>query len=64
MENQNLLTVNEVAVTLRVHGNTVRKWLTNGQLEGKKAGPTGKKWLVAQSAVDAFIQDQPAKIGK
>jgi excisionase family DNA binding protein len=57
MEKETLLTVNEVAVTLRVTGNTVRIWLNEGKLSGKKAG---RKWLVSQPAIDAFTRvNQP-----
>jgi excisionase family DNA binding protein len=53
MEKETLLTVGETAITLRVHTNTVRRWLNEGQLQGKKAG---RKWLVPQVAIDAFTQ--------
>jgi excisionase family DNA binding protein len=59
MEKEILLTVGETAITLRVHTNTVYRWLHEGQLAGKKAG---RKWLVPQPAIDAFMRDsQPVK---
>jgi excisionase family DNA binding protein len=54
---ETFFTVNETALALRVHVNTVRKWLMLGKLTGKKAG---KKWLITQRAIDALIEAQSA----
>ncbi len=58
---ETFFTVNEIAASLRVHTNTVRKWLMQGKLTGKKAG---KKWLISQPAIDALIESQSAPIAE
>ena len=39
-----LLTVGEVAVLLRVHSATVRRWIGSGELKGKRVGRGLRVW--------------------
>lgn len=59
MQDEKLLTVPETAAALRCHENTVRRWLLTGQMAGKKAG---RKWLVPEASIDAFMRDSQPKI--
>jgi excisionase family DNA binding protein len=47
------LTVEEVAKELRVHPETVRQWIRDGELE---AFDTGRGYRVSRPDLDAFIQ--------
>ncbi len=50
-------TVAQVAETLRVHPETVRRWLKSGQLEGRNfGGKTG--WRIRESDLEAFLNDE------
>lgn len=42
------LTVNEAAQRLRVHRNSVYKWLRTGQIEGRRFG---RVWRIAETAL-------------
>lgn len=49
------LTVDEIAESLRVEGQTVRRWLRAGELRGINfGGKTG--WRVRRPDLEAFIQ--------
>ncbi len=49
-----LLTVLEVAATLRVDGNTVRRWIRRGRIQGHNlGGRTG--YRVRQSEINRFL---------
>jgi excisionase family DNA binding protein len=52
------LTVDEVAVRLRVHAQTVRRWLRSGQLKGtsinRRAG-----WRISEREVQRFLENGP-----
>lgn len=51
-------TVEEIATKLQIHEQTVRRWLRDGDLDGRNfGGKTG--WRVAQSAMDAFLAKRP-----
>ncbi len=54
MEDQNLLTVIEVAKRLRVTPEAVRRWLRAGQLKGFMLGDRGG-WRVRAGEVESFI---------
>lgn len=54
MENtsdQELLTVDEAAVRLKVDVETVRRWLRSGQLRGLKLG---RMWRIPESALSTL----------
>jgi len=58
MENDrrdNLLTVDEVAVRLRLHAETVRKLLRTRRLVGFKIR---RRWRIRQSSLDKFMNDR------
>ena len=46
--NDDLLSVEEAAEKLRVHPETVRKWLRDGELEGEKFG---RLWRIRESKI-------------
>lgn len=55
-ETEILLTVDEVAVKCRVSSFTVRRWVGAKQKEKRlEAVKAGRRWLVTQSALDAFL---------
>jgi excisionase family DNA binding protein len=47
------LTVEEVAEELRVHAETVRQWIRDGELD---AFDTGRGYRISRSDLDDFIQ--------
>ena len=49
----NLLTIGEVANTLRMHPNTIRRYVKNKQIIATKIG---KSWLVTKEGVENFIK--------
>lgn len=52
-----LYTVNEIVERLKVHGDTVRAWLREGELEGVNfGGRTG--WRVRGDDLNAFIRSR------
>lgn len=51
-----LLTVQEVAARLRLHEETIRRWLTSGKLHGVKIGPTRGGWRIAASEVERILR--------
>jgi excisionase family DNA binding protein len=54
-------TVEEVADQLRVHEQTVRRWLREGKLQGANfGGKTG--WRIRGRALDEFIRDVEGKV--
>ena len=46
-----LVTVQEAAERLRVHVETVRRWVREGKLPAKKIGAT-RKYLIASKDID------------
>jgi excisionase family DNA binding protein len=57
MTTTNLLTAKQVAAELKVHINTVWKYILNGQLKAHKlgSGPRGH-WRVRREDLEAFLQ--------
>ncbi len=65
MDTEILLTVDEVAARCRVSVYTVRRWVApNKARKGAlKAVKAGRRWLVPQSALDAYLaQPQAAQL--
>ena len=53
-------TVEQIADTLQVHEQTVRRWLREGSLRGRSfGGKTG--WRVRESDLRAFLDTSPEK---
>lgn len=48
-----MLTPEEVAEKLRVHEQTVRKLLRDGELEGVRVNP--RTWRIRESALERFL---------
>ena len=57
MVNEELLTVKDVAARLRVHPETVRTWLREGRLRGRRMSDR-MGWRVPVSEVDRFITEE------
>lgn len=51
MENERLLTVAEVAERLRVHPDTLRRWLRSGRLRGVMMGGRSGGYRIKESEV-------------
>jgi excisionase family DNA binding protein len=51
VETNELLTLDEVAAYVRVHRNTVYRWVRTGQLPALQVGAT---WRVRRSDIDAM----------
>lgn len=62
MDNEQWMTVAEICERLRVHEETVRRWLRTGQLKGRAFG--GRMgYRIRASDLDEFLrQDGPSKI--
>ena len=57
MERDELLTVKEVADRLKVHANTVRRWLDGQELHGiRLSGKAG--WRVRESELERFLKER------
>jgi excisionase family DNA binding protein len=54
MENNNFLTVEQVAKALQVHWQTVLNYIKNGKL---KAVRLGKGYRIAQESLNQFIKE-------
>ncbi|MER3406336.1 MAG: hypothetical protein C4289_15200 [Chloroflexota bacterium] len=50
------LTLDEAAALLQVPPETVRQWLEEGRLYGKKLA--GNEWRVAEHTIDEFLHEQ------
>jgi len=57
MEDEPVLTVDEVAQRLRLSPVTVRRWLRAGKLRGVRLGQTKAGWRVRLSEVQALLED-------
>lgn len=57
MQGDELLTVPEVAARLKVSEETVRRWLRDGHLRGRRIGSTRAGWRVLESELRRFIED-------
>ena len=53
-ESRDVLTVDEVADYLRVHGETVRRWCRSGELTAAKVGRT---YRIRAADLDAWWQE-------
>ena len=53
-----LLTVSEVAVLLRLNEQTVRKWLRERRLPGIYLGTRQAGWRVRRSDVERFLDER------
>jgi excisionase family DNA binding protein len=61
MATEQWLTVAEIVERLRVHENTVRRWLRTGELPGRNfGGRTG--YRVRASDLDAFLENPRSKV--
>jgi excisionase family DNA binding protein len=56
-----LLTVNEIADRLKVHPETVRRWIRTGRLRGVLAGTNQAGFRVWASDLQAFLKPAPRK---
>ncbi len=52
-----LMTVNEIAETLKVHPRTVKRWITEGQISAFKLGDRAG-WRVEEEALQAFLEER------
>ncbi|MBI3968349.1 MAG: helix-turn-helix domain-containing protein [Chloroflexi bacterium] len=55
MDGDKLLTVQEVAERLRVHEETVRRWLRSGHLEGVLPGGKRSGYRIRESALQRLL---------
>ena len=62
MADDELLTVPEVAATLRLNEQTVRKWLREGRLPGIYLGTRTAGWRVRRTDVAAFIEEHRGEV--
>ncbi len=62
MADEELLTVPEVAATLRLNEQTVRKWLREGRLPGIYLGTRTAGWRVRRADVAAFIEEHRGEV--
>ena len=53
MEQDKLLTIQEVAEVLKIAQSTIRRWLNEGKMKGVKLG---RQWRVKQSELDRIIE--------
>ncbi len=64
MAGSRLLTVAEVAERLRTHPETVRIWLRQGKLRGRRLGGTRLGWRVSEAELERFLADPEQGEGK
>jgi excisionase family DNA binding protein len=50
------LTVEDVSAMLKVHGQTVRRWLNDGELRGVMLGRAG--WRIRADELDRFLVER------
>lgn len=51
-------TAPEVADRLRLHVETVRRWIKDGRIDAKtKPGRSGKEYLIPASELDRLLED-------
>ena len=62
MADDELLTVPEVAATLRLNEQTVRKWLREGRLAGVYLGTRTAGWRVRRSDVARFLEEHRGEV--
>jgi excisionase family DNA binding protein len=62
MQDENMLTIDEIAKQLRVNEKTVRNWITSGELP---AFPIGKRgYRISKSDLDVFIDERKKRLQK
>ena len=57
MEEDRLLTVQEVAGRLRVNPETIRRWLRQGKLEGAMLGGDRAGYRIAESELRRLLEE-------
>jgi excisionase family DNA binding protein len=63
MSHEEWLTVQDVVQLLKVHKDTVTRWLRTGRLKGRNfGGRTG--YRIRRSDLDAFLLDEENDLGK
>lgn len=62
MTQDELLTTNDVAMRLKVHPETVKRWLREGRMRGMRVSDR-MGWRVPQSEVQRFISEALAEGG-
>jgi excisionase family DNA binding protein len=55
------LTPEEIAVKLKVHEDTIRRWLRTGELRGIKIGK--RQWRVRKDDLEAYLAGQAHAFG-
>ena len=60
MGSERLLTVPEVAERLRLHPDTVRRWLREGRIQGAMMGGRAGGYRVHESEVERVAAEGPA----
>ncbi|MBV9170090.1 MAG: helix-turn-helix domain-containing protein [Chloroflexi bacterium] len=55
-DDEQLLTVDQVARQLQLHPATVRRWIKTGKLHGISLGSDRAGWRIRRSEVQALIQ--------
>ncbi len=57
MNLEQLLTVDEVAEKLKIHPETIRRWLREGRLDGYRISRKGG-WRIRQESVTRMLEDE------
>ena len=64
-QNNEWMTVQDVAKYLKVNEETVRRWIRDGELEVLSLGTSNRAgYRILKSALDAFIQARYGPMGK
>lgn len=58
MNEDELLTLPQIAQILQLNPSTVRLWVTEKRLPAQKAG--GRKWLVRRGDLERMLEEQPS----
>jgi excisionase family DNA binding protein len=58
MENEPMLSVDEVAERLRLGVVTVRRWLRSGRLKGVRIGSARAGWRIPESEVQRILRGE------
>jgi len=61
MEEDQLITVAEVAERLRIDPETVRVWLRNGKINGSRIGGKRAGWRIPESEVRRVMYGEQGK---
>ncbi len=57
MNLEQLLTVDEVAVKLKIHPETIRRWLREGRLDGYRISRKGG-WRIRPESVTRMLEEE------